>query len=48
MLTFTDMKLAKIQKYLKFEPICLKSGLFIKVENGIGVCSPSRLTLERY
>jgi hypothetical protein len=34
--------------YLKFDPICLKSGLLIKVENGIGVCSPSRLTLQSY
>lgn len=32
-------------KYLKFDPICRKSGRLIKVENGTGVCSPSRLRL---
>ena len=32
-------------KYLIFDPICRRSGLFIKVENGIWVCSPSRRTL---
>lgn len=31
--------------YLRFEPMCRKSGLLIKVENGIWVCSPSRRTL---
>lgn len=32
--------------HLVFDPICLRSGLFIRVEKGIGVCSPSRLRLQ--
>jgi len=39
-------RLLEILRYFKFDPICLRSGLLMRVEKGIGVCSPSRLTLR--
>jgi hypothetical protein len=38
--------LLRIPVYFKFDPICLRSGLLMRVEKGIAVCSPSRLTLR--